>query len=118
MWFISYNIPPIKRIIRLLVTKEGKIPFREWYLSMKDAKTRDVIRARLKRLNLGNFGDCRSVGKGVYEFRIHFGPGIRIYFGLDGKILVLLILGGTKGTQTKDIEYARGLWAQYWRENE
>lgn len=68
---------------------------------------------RIARLRLGNLGDSKSVGQGVYELRVHFGPGYRIYYGLDGEKLVLLLCGGDKKTQKKDIEKAKAFWENY-----
>ncbi len=69
--------------------------------------------ARLKRVQLGNLGDHRGVGEGVYELRIDFGSGYRVYFGEDGKRLIVLLIGGTKKTQTRDIETAKRYWSDY-----
>lgn len=70
------------------------------------------MRARINRLRLGNLGDCRHLGEGIYELRIHLDPGYRVYFGdVDGENIVLLC-GGTKRTQRRDIEKAQ----EYWRE--
>jgi putative addiction module killer protein len=69
--------------------------------------------ARLKRVELGNLGDHHGVGEGVYELRIDFGPGYRVYFGEDGKRLVVLLIGGTKKTQRRDIETAKRYWSDY-----
>lgn len=68
---------------------------------------------RIARLRLGNLGDSKSVGQGVYELKVHFGPGYRIYYGLDGEKLVLLLCGGDKKTQKKDIEKAKAFWENY-----
>lgn len=68
---------------------------------------------RIDRLRLGNFGDCKSVGNGVYELRIRAGPGFRVYFGLERQKLVILLCGGDKSTQKKDIATA----IEYWKEH-
>lgn len=72
-----------------------------------------VIRARINRLELGNFGDCKSVGAGVLELRVSFGPGYRVYFGRDGNTVVVLLYGGDKGSQTRDILKAKLFWKEY-----
>ena len=81
-----------------------------------DAVVRDeaygIILTRLDRVEDGNFGGCEPVGSGVHELRIDFGPGYRVYFGQDGD-LVILLGGGTKGTQTRDIERAKTHWEEY-----
>ena len=93
----------------------GKVPFREWFLSLKDITAKARIRTRLDRLRLGHFGDTKPVGEGVFELRLHFGPGYRIYYGLDGDEIVLLLLGGDKSRQTKDIYQAQQYWNDYLR---
>lgn len=97
------------------VTGMGDCPFDEWFRSL-DAQTRARINARLNRLRLGNFGDFKSVGTGVYELRLFFGPGYRVYYGLAGKQVVLLLAGGTKKQQNKDIKAAQQFWAEYLNE--
>ncbi len=80
--------------------------YAEWFAKLRDAKARAIINARLRRLELGNAGDCEPVGEGVSEMRIHHGPGYRLYFVKRGLALVVLLAGGTKATQTKDIKEA------------
>lgn len=101
------------REIHLYVTREGKVPFSEWLRSLKDGRARAIIRARLIRIRLGNLGDCRSVGNGVFELRIDFGPGFRVYFGQEGNRTVILLWGGDKGSQEKDILKAKRHWSDY-----
>lgn len=93
--------------------RRGKSDFLDWLLHLKDVKARAVIRARINRLELGNFGDCKSVGAGVLELRVSFGPGYRVYFGRDGNTVVVLLCGGDKASQTKDIQKAKLLWKEY-----
>lgn len=80
--------------------------FDQWFVGLKDAKGRFRIQARIDRAELGNFGDCEPVGEGVSEMRIHFGPGYRVYFAQRGAVLVLLLVGGDKSSQAKDIKAA------------
>ena len=82
-------------------------------ITFERCQRRAVIRARINRLELGNFGDCKSVGTGVLELRVSFGPGYRVYFGRDGNTLVVLLCGGDKGSQAKDILKAKLLWKEY-----
>jgi putative addiction module killer protein len=93
--------------------KRGKSAFLDWLLHLKDVKARAVIRARINRLELGNFGDRKSVGTGVLELRVSFGPGYRVYFGRDGNTVVVLLCGGDKASQAKDIQKAKLLWKEY-----
>ena len=76
-------------------------------------RTVGIIRARLNRVRLGNFGDCRSIGSGVEELRIDFGPGYRIYYGRQGSLTVILLYGGDKRTQPRDILTAKKYWKEY-----
>lgn len=100
-------------VTKVLETNEGVAPFEEWYKSLKDTKTRQVILARLARVRSGNLGDWKNVGSGVFELRIDFGPGYRVYFGRSGKTLIVLLGGGDKKSQLKDIEFAISLWEIY-----
>jgi putative addiction module killer protein len=95
----------------------GRSPFRDWFDRLETA---DKIRvdARIGRFREGNLGDHRSVAKGVYEARLHFGPGYRIYFGREGSALILLLAGGDKSSQKRDILRARWLWIGYRKEKE
>ncbi len=105
----------IQREVVQYQTQDGKIPFREWLHSLKDMEAKARIRTRIDRLQLGNFGDCSFVGSGVSELRLHLGPGYRVYFGQDGKNIVVLICGGDKSTQKKDIRKAQEYWEDYRR---
>jgi putative addiction module killer protein len=99
--------------IELYEDLRGKYPFEEWFKGLKDRKAKAMITNRLNRVSLGNFGDFKSVGQGVYELRIQFGPGYRIYFGKENSRLVILLAGGDKSNQMKDIEKAKRYWADY-----
>ena len=101
-----------ERIIQVYEQANGKSPFTEWVQSLRDKKTRAVILQRIDRVRLGNFGDCRNLGSGVYELKISWGPGFRIYYGLDGPRIVLLLCGGDKSSQKRDILKARELWKE------
>src|SRR3989338_9398203 len=102
-----------KRELLVYETRHGKVPFDEWLEHLKDRKARAVIRARLDRLEHGNAGKYESVGSGVCELKIHFGPGYRIYFGEDGRKIIVLLCGGDKGSQKKDIQNAHEYWMNY-----
>ena len=80
-----------------------------WFGSLRDQRAKGLITARLFRLTLGHFGDAKSVGAGVHELRIAFGPGYRVYFTRRGERLVLLLCGGDKDSQARDIAKAQSL---------
>jgi putative addiction module killer protein len=96
-------------------TADGKSPFRVWFAALQDRKAQARIDARLTRVQLGNLGEYESVGEGVMELKIDYGPGYRVYFGQVGAARVILLCGGDKGTQTKNIKAARKYWADYRR---
>ena len=102
----------VKLAVREFLTAGGDSPFRDW-LAELDVPVRARVQARVLRFEIGNLGDHKPVGGGVMEARLDFGPGYRIYFGRDGQRLVLLLLGGHKGSQTKDIRRARAYWIDY-----
>ena len=101
------------REIQIYRTPNGQQPFTERLESIRDVNTQDRIRARANRLKFGNFGDYKSVGDGVCELRLNFGPGYRIYFGQVGSTIVLLLCSGDKSSQARDIERAKTYWFQY-----
>ncbi|MEM7593840.1 MAG: type II toxin-antitoxin system RelE/ParE family toxin [Cyanobacteria bacterium P01_A01_bin.83] len=96
-------------------TLSGFCPFIEW-LETLDLTTQARIEVRLDRVRLGNFGDTKSLGEGIYELRLHFGAGYRIYYAISGKKVILLLMGGAKKSQTKDIRTARRYWKSYQEE--
>jgi putative addiction module killer protein len=102
------------REIRNYLRADGTNPFEDWYNSLRDTKGKNRIQLRLKRVMTGNLGDCKSVGEGVFELKIDFSPGYRLYFGQVGLTIVLLLIGGDKSTQERDI----GKAIQYWRDYE
>jgi putative addiction module killer protein len=90
----------------------GESPFGNWF-SKIESQAALKVRRSIARMEAGNFGDARGVGKGVFECRINFGAGYRIYYGRDGHALVILLVGGTKKRQQADIDRAQGYWADY-----
>jgi putative addiction module killer protein len=96
-------------------TDDGKEPVTEWLLSLRDKQAQAKVRLRLKRLEVGIFGDCESVGEGVLELREHLGAGYRVYFGRHGKTVVILLCGGAKKTQAADITAAKDYWSDWKR---
>ncbi|MFM7575940.1 MAG: type II toxin-antitoxin system RelE/ParE family toxin [Microcystaceae cyanobacterium] len=91
--------------------------FEKWLRSIVDIRSRRKITLRIQRLKLGNFGDYKSVGKEVYELRIHFGPGYRVYFAKKGELFVILLVGGDKNSQSKDIIQSQLLWQEIKNDN-
>lgn len=98
--------------IREYLTPSGRNPFRVWVDAL-DMKTQERIYSRIRRLSQGNFGVNRHLGSGMHEAIFDFGPGYRLYYGYHLGKLVLLLCGGDKSSQSKDIETARGYWQQY-----
>jgi len=84
--------------------------FRRWLSGLTDDASKAVIARRLMRLSVGNFGDAKSVGGGVAELRVDYGPGFRVYFAREGMRVVFLLGGGNKSTQQLDIRKAQALW--------
>jgi putative addiction module killer protein len=103
----------IEREIKKLELQNGLVPFDEWFDSLRDVRMQAAVDARLTRIRAGNFGDCKSVRGGVFELRINFGPGLRVYYGLHGQKIVVLIGGGDKRSQPGDIRRAQELWRQF-----
>lgn len=106
-----------KHKIRYYVTNTGKMPFLSWLKNIKNGVVRHRVLERLDRVTLGNFGDHKSVGNGVYELRCQFENGIRIYYGIDKQNVVLLLNGGDKSSQEIDIKKATIYWQDYCGDN-
>ena len=94
-------------------TQTGKDPFEAWRDRLKDRVAKASITRRVLRIELGDFGDYRRVGDGVSELRIDVGPGYRVYFGTVGSTVVVLLLGGDKGSQARDIARAKAYWNDF-----
>lgn len=101
--------------IRRYLTESGKDVVGEWLASLKDAQARARVATRIARLEAGNFGDCKSVGEGVWELRIDWGPGYRMYYALVGSEVILLLCGGDKRKQAADIRRAAEYLKNYKR---
>ena len=93
--------------LRYYQTSAGEQPFVNWLEGLKDRKARTKIQARLARVAVGNFGDAEPVGEGVIELKIDWGPGYRVYCSRRGPAIILLLCGGDKKTQQKDIDRAK-----------
>ena len=102
----------MKMRVREYLTPEGVSPYRKWLADL-DLAIRARIQARVLRFELGNLGDHRAVGGGVWEARLMFGPGYRLYFGKVGGAVILLLLGGDKGSQPEEVRRARRYWDDY-----
>jgi putative addiction module killer protein len=100
--------------LRQYIDRQGRNPFDRWFEKL-DNTTQARIVIALDRLERGNFSAAKGVGSAVFELRLDFGPGYRIYFGKDGETLVILLGGGTKKRQQADIEAAQTLWQDYKR---
>lgn len=83
--------------------------FDSWFIKLRDRKAKARIQARIDRLELGNFGDVEAVGDGVSELRIFYGPGYRVYFTKQSSVIVVLLIGGDKSSQSNDVKRAKQL---------
>ena len=92
--------------IRHYVNPAGKDVFDDWLTELADARAQAKIATRINRLAAGNFGDCKSLRQGLYELRVDWGPGYRVYYAMIGKACVLLLCGGDRRKQAADIERA------------
>jgi putative addiction module killer protein len=112
-------VAEITRPKRIIVYKDkgGNEPFTTWLDNLRDLDGKRRIAARITRLQSGLYGDCEPVGEGVSELRMFFGPGYRVYFGEGENDIVILLCGGDKSTQKKDIKTAKEYWQEY-KENE
>lgn len=103
-------------LIKLVIysTKTNKEPYSQWEDDL-DTMTKAVIKSRLERIRLGNFGDAKILKEagGIWELRIHYASGYRVYFGKDGPTIIVLLLGGDKGSQERDIAKAKRYWLDY-----
>lgn len=105
-----------KRIIVYRTEQESE-PFTNWFNALKDTRTQARIDARLARVEAGNLGEYKSVGDGVFELRLDFGKGFRLYFGNIGSTILVLLTGGTKEQQSADIARAQDFWRDYQTRN-
>lgn len=100
--------------VQQYIDEHGKNPFKAWFDSL-NGQAGSKVAAALERIAMGNTSNVKSVGDGVSEYRIDWGPGYRVYFGKDGELLVILIGGGTKKRQQSDIAAAKQKWSEYKR---
>ena len=111
MEFMGQRVEP--KTVIIYQDENGIEPYTNWFLALKDKKSKSRIEVRLRRLEHGLYGDCESVGEGVFELRMFFGPGYRIYFGEDAENIVILLCGGDKNSQKQDITNAKKYWKDY-----
>ena len=97
-----------------MITLKQTETFRKWFAKLRDERAATAITARLDQLAFGHAGDVRPVGKGISELRIHYGPGYRVYFRQHGSTIIVLLCGGDKGSQQRDIRTAHDL-ANQWK---
>jgi putative addiction module killer protein len=100
--------------VREYLDEDGTSPFADWFAGL-DTVAAAKITVVLTRIGQGNLSSVKGVGEGVLEYRLDFGPGYRVYFGRDGDVLVILLAGGTKKRQQRDIEAAQVRWTAYKR---
>ncbi|PIE41214.1 MAG: addiction module killer protein [Gammaproteobacteria bacterium] len=103
--------------IKEYTDEKGKSPYADWLRGLRDSKAKAKIIMRVDKMELGLFGDVDSIGEGLSELRIHYGPGYRVYYGKEGQQVYLLLCGGDKSTQSKDINKAKEYWKDHKRRN-
>lgn len=103
--------------VRRYLTESGRDTFGDWLEDLADHRARAKVAVRVLRLAAGNFGDCKLLREGVWELRVHWGPGYRVYFARESTSVVLLLGGGNKRRQAADIERAIDCWRDYQQRN-
>lgn len=103
---------PLKVEVREYIDDKGCSTFQKWFMGL-DVIAASKINTGLYRLEQGNFSNVKNLGEGIFEYKIDFGPGYRIYFGKDALTLIILLAGGTKKQQNKDIKLAKQKWKEY-----
>lgn len=98
--------------------EQGKSLYAEWLRGLRDARAKAKILIQVDKMELGLFGDVEPIGEGLSELRIHYGPGYRVYYGKEGQQVYLLLCGGDKSTQAKDIKKAKEYWKDHKRRNQ
>lgn len=99
------------------LTEGGRDPLKDWLASLADRQARARVLVRVQRMASGNFGDCKPIADGVWELRIDYGPGYRVYYARVGEKLLLLLIGGDKRKQQADIDTALAYWNDWNRRN-
>lgn len=98
--------------------EKGKSPYADWLGGLRDVRAKAKIIMRVDKMELGLFGDAEPIGDGLSELRIHYGPGYRVYFGKEDQTVYLLLCGGDKSTQAKDIKKVKEYWKDHKRRNQ
>ena len=101
------------KTVIIYADENGYEPYTEWFNGLRDTKGKSRIEIRLQRLSAGLYGDCEPVGEGVLELRMFFGNGYRVYFAENDENIILLLLGGDKSSQKRDIKTAKKYWNEY-----
>jgi putative addiction module killer protein len=99
--------------IEFYETEKGRIPFIEWLESFKDETAKNLILARIQRLRLGLWGKWRIISRNIFEVKVNYGPGYRVYYGKKGDNFILLLVGGMKRSQNRDIKLAKQYWSDF-----
>jgi len=105
----------MKLTINEYTDAQGKSPYARWLNGLRDARARAKIILQVDKMELGLFGDSEPIGEGLSELRIHYGPGYRVYYGKESNQVYLLLCGGDKSTQPKDIRNAKAYWQDHKR---
>jgi putative addiction module killer protein len=113
----GYNkgVSTTKNTVNEYTDEQGKSPYADWLGDLRDAKAKAKVIMQVDRMELGLFGDSQPIGDGLSELRIHYGPGYRVYYGKEGQRVYLLLCGGDKSTQVKDIKQAKAYWQDHQR---
>ncbi len=106
------SVVPIAMEIREYLTPDGASPFGAWFDEL-DPQAAAKVTIGLSRIGQGNLSNVKGVGSGVFDFKVNYGPGYRLYFGKDGETIVILLAGGTKKRQQRNIEAAQSRWQDY-----
>lgn len=103
----------VANTILFYTSEDGRCPFLQRLRRVKDLRTKQIIEARIERMKFGNLGDCKAISNGIFETRIHFGPGYRIYYAEIQKRTILLLIIGDKSRQNEDIKKAKKFWKEH-----
>jgi putative addiction module killer protein len=106
-------VSTIPKKVVIFEDANGNEPFTQWLMRLRDGMSQKRILARIRRVEQGNYGDYKAVGDGIFELRLFFGSGYRVYFGEDDETLVVLLMGGDKDSQDRDIAKAQAYWLEY-----